>query len=196
MEDYYKILGVEKTATDEQIKKAYRNLAFKYHPDKNPGDKNAEEMFKKINEAYSVLGDSSKRKQYDSYGSSYSSGSYGSNNGRGSTYSGGTYGDYGDFWERMYEEARRRQYQQTQSSSQRQSEDPYDSYTWTTRSTDYSPRQEGLSILVKGAFQGLLSLAGLSVLGWLFPINIILIVSAARGLMGLLKGIKMIVLGR
>lgn len=196
MEDYYKILGVEKTATDEQIKKAYRNLAFKYHPDKNPGDKNAEEMFKKINEAYSVLGDSSKRKQYDSFGSGYSSGSYGANNGRGSTYSGGTYGDYGDFWEQMYEEARKRQYQQTQSSSQRQSEDPYDSYTWTTRSTDYSPRQEGLSILVKGAFQGLLSLAGLSVLGWLFPINIILIVSAARGLMGLLKGIKMIVLGR
>lgn len=196
MEDYYKILGVEKTATDEQIKKAYRNLAFKYHPDKNPGDKNAEEMFKKINEAYSVLGDSSKRKQYDSFGSSYSSGSYGSNNGRGSTYSGGTYGDYGDFWERMYEEARKRQYQQTQSSSQRQSEDPYDSYTWTTRSTNYSPRQEGFQNLVKGAFQGLASLAGLSVLGWLFPINIILVVSAARGLMGLLKGIKMIVLER
>lgn len=196
MEDYYKILGVEKTATDEQIKKAYRNLAFKYHPDKNPGDKNAEEMFKKINEAYSVLGDSSKRKQYDSFGSGYSSGSYGANNGRGSTYSGGTYGDYGDFWEQMYEEARKRQYQQTQSSSQRQSEDPYDSYTWTTRSTDYSPRQEGFQNLVKGAFQGLASLAGLSVLGWLFPINIILIVSAVRGLMGLLKGIKMIVLGR
>ena len=68
MEDLYKILGVEKTATQDQLKKAYRKLAMQYHPDRNPGDKNAEEMFKKINEAYSILSDEEKRRQYDLYG--------------------------------------------------------------------------------------------------------------------------------
>ena len=66
--DYYKILGVERTATKVEIKKAYRKLAMKYHPDRNPGDKEAEEMFKKINEAYQVLSDDEKRAIYDKYG--------------------------------------------------------------------------------------------------------------------------------
>ena len=60
MADLYKTLGVERTASADEIKKAYRNLAFKYHPDRNAGDKNAEDKFKEINEAYSVLGDESK----------------------------------------------------------------------------------------------------------------------------------------
>jgi curved DNA-binding protein len=67
--DYYKILGVEKTATGEEIKKAYRKLAMKYHPDHAKGDKPAEEKFKKISEAYAVLSDKEKRRQYDDYGS-------------------------------------------------------------------------------------------------------------------------------
>ena len=66
--DYYEILGVERSATKVEIKKAYRKLAMKYHPDKNPGDKEAEEMFKKINEAYQVLSDDEKRAIYDRYG--------------------------------------------------------------------------------------------------------------------------------
>lgn len=65
--DYYEILGVGKDATQDQIKAAYRNLAMKYHPDKNK-DKGAEEKFKEINESYAVLGDPEKRKQYDTYG--------------------------------------------------------------------------------------------------------------------------------
>lgn len=69
--DYYSILGVKKQATDEEIKKAFRKLAVKYHPDKNPGNKEAEEKFKEINEAYEVLSDSDKRKKYDQYGANW-----------------------------------------------------------------------------------------------------------------------------
>jgi curved DNA-binding protein len=68
--DYYKMLGVKKTATAEEIKKAYRKLAMKYHPDHAKGDTAAEEKFKKINEAYAVLSDKEKRQQYDTFGSS------------------------------------------------------------------------------------------------------------------------------
>ncbi len=67
-EDYYKTLGVDKKATADEIKKAYRKLAVKYHPDKNPGNKAAEEKFKQISEAYAVLSDPEKRKQYDNVG--------------------------------------------------------------------------------------------------------------------------------
>src|SRR6476661_4905733 len=66
--DYYEVLGVERTATAEDIKKAYRRLAVKYHPDKNPGDKNAEEKFKELGEAYEALSDPQKRAAYDQYG--------------------------------------------------------------------------------------------------------------------------------
>ena len=68
-EDYYKILGVQKTASGKEIKKAYRKLAMKYHPDHTKGDKGAEEKFKKISEAYAVLSDKEKRKEYDTFGS-------------------------------------------------------------------------------------------------------------------------------
>lgn len=67
--DYYEVLGVKKDASADDIKKAYRKLAMKYHPDKNPDDKNAEEKFKEISEAYAVLSDAEKRKEYDTYGS-------------------------------------------------------------------------------------------------------------------------------
>ena len=67
--EYYQILGVAKTASADEIKKAYRKLALKYHPDKNPGDKNAEDKFKEISEAYAVLSDPEKRQQYDTFGS-------------------------------------------------------------------------------------------------------------------------------
>ena len=67
--DYYKILGVNKNSSQDEIKKAYRKLAMKYHPDRNKGDKQAEEQFKKANEAYAVLSDPEKKQQYDTFGS-------------------------------------------------------------------------------------------------------------------------------
>ncbi len=66
--DYYEVLGVGKTATDDEIKKAYRKIAIKYHPDRNPGNKEAEEKFKEAAEAYDVLHDAQKRQQYDQFG--------------------------------------------------------------------------------------------------------------------------------
>lgn len=68
--DYYKALGVDKNAPPEEIKKAFRKLAVKYHPDRNPNDKAAEDKFKDINEAYAVLSDPKKKEEYDTYGSS------------------------------------------------------------------------------------------------------------------------------
>jgi len=67
--DYYAVLGVSKSATEDEIKKAYRKGALKYHPDKNKGDKQSEAKFKELNEAYETLKDSKKRKQYDTFGS-------------------------------------------------------------------------------------------------------------------------------
>src|SRR5215831_8500820 len=69
--DYYSTLGVAKTASDKEIKQAFRKLARKHHPDVNPGDKSAENRFKEINEAYEVLGDADKRRKYDELGANW-----------------------------------------------------------------------------------------------------------------------------
>ena len=70
MANYYDVLGVSKTASEDEIKKSYRKLALKYHPDRNPDDPASEEKFKEISEAYAVLSDSAKKRQYDQFGSS------------------------------------------------------------------------------------------------------------------------------
>ena len=85
--DYYEVLGVSKTATADEIKKAYRKKAIQYHPDKNPGDKEAEEKFKEAAEAYDVLSDEQKRQRYDQYGHAAFSGAGG----------GGGFGGFGGF---------------------------------------------------------------------------------------------------
>ena len=112
--DYYKILGVSKDATEEEIKKAYRKLARKYHPDLNPGDKAAEKRFKEINEANEVLSNPENRKKYDQYGKDWKHAeefekarkqrqSQYAYSGGGHQYSGGfTDSDFSDFFEAMF----------------------------------------------------------------------------------------------
>ena len=97
--DYYQVLGVDKNASAEEIKKAYRKNAMKYHPDRNPGDKQAEEKFKEIGEAYAVLSDSDKRARYDQFGFAGVDPNYGGGAGGGSGFGGGFggFGGFGDF---------------------------------------------------------------------------------------------------
>src|SRR6187401_2799787 len=121
--DYYHTLGVDKNATDEDIKKAYRKLARKYHPDLNPNDKEANKKFQQINEANEVLSDPEKRKKYDQYGKDWQHAEQfeqqgrnqrpNSDQGAGHQYSGNFGGDFSDgdfssFFESMFGESGRR----------------------------------------------------------------------------------------
>jgi len=103
--DYYEVLGVNKSASAEEIKKAYRKAAMKYHPDRNPGDKEAEAKFKEVGEAYEVLSDDGKRQRYDQYGFAGVDPNYGAGAGGygGSGFGGfGGFGDFGDIFSEFF----------------------------------------------------------------------------------------------
>ena len=100
--DYYEVLGVEKSASAEEIKKAYRKKAMQFHPDRNPGDKTAEEKFKEVGEAYEVLSDADKKARYDQFGFAGVDPNYGA--GQGNPYGGGFggFGDFGDIFRDLF----------------------------------------------------------------------------------------------
>lgn len=100
--DYYEVLGLQKGASDEEIKKAYRKLAKKYHPDLNPGDKAAEQNFKEVNEAYEVLSDSTKKSRYDQYGHAGVDPNFGAGGGGFGGFDGADFGDIGDIFSSFF----------------------------------------------------------------------------------------------
>ncbi len=161
--DYYKILGVDKNATQEEIKRAYRKLAMKYHPDRNPGDKSAEEKFKEITEANEVLSDPEKRKKYDTLGANWKQyqhagggfddffsqfGSAQSGGGRTYTFSGdlgdlfGNLGGFSDFFESFF------------GSRGRQQESRFRSHEFGQNAAAGIDLEADLNITLEEAFNG------------------------------------------
>ena len=176
MEDYYALLGVSKSASQDEIKKAYRNLAFKYHPDRNPGDKSAEEKFKKITEAYSVLSDSNKRAQYDA-GGAFNYGQSQQWNQWQHSQQGGPYESYDPFreWEN-FANSNRRYY--------------YSNYSNTQNEPTLS-RAEAFSQLIWKVLQILIGLWSIRFSIFLFPIGpIISFAAVVNGFSGASKALK------
>ena len=100
--DYYEVLGLKKGASEDEIKKAFKTMARKYHPDLHPDDKEAAEKFKEVNEAYEVLSDSEKRARYDQFGHAGVDPNYGGSAGAGGFGGFGGFGDVGDIFDSIF----------------------------------------------------------------------------------------------
>ena len=190
MSNYYEILGVSKNATADEIKKAYRTLAFKYHPDRNPGNTAAEEKFKQISAAYDVLGDEAKRRQYDMGG--YSADSYSSAGSQSQQYQHQyqyTYSNpFGEenFWEWFNNAQSRSQNQQTQNTHY------YNQYDYSNSGyQEPQSRKDNLSRLFVKILQ---TLVGFWFLRWcriIIPFGPIICISViVSGISGVVKSLK------
>ncbi|WP_407428130.1 J domain-containing protein [Treponema sp.] len=197
MEDLYKVLGIQKTATQSEIKSAYRKLAVKYHPDKNPGDKAAEEKFKKITAAYDVLSDETKRRQYDSYRntSDYAShtssnpyGNYGWNN-NGSwqqnwnrnTWNTETQDDFNDAFNQWFNYSRNNQNQNTY-------------YYYNNRQNEPKTKSESIVFIIQKLAILMIGVWSFKISWMLIPFGPILsIVAVTHGFMGVVRGLKKLI---
>lgn len=187
MKDYYEILGVQKTATGDEIKKAYRNLAFKYHPDRNAGNKEAEERFKQITEAYDVLGDEKKRNEYDRYGfqsntysgynNSYQN-SYNSN-----AYQSNAYESEDAFWDWFNNESARQNYQKQYYQS---------SYSNYRNNKSYTKFDITINFLLK-IFQIFMGFFLIKILIWFFPFGpLVCLGIIINGFSGAINSLRML----
>lgn len=187
MKSYYEVLGIEKTATADEIKKAYRSLAFKYHPDRNPGDTVAEEKFKEISAAYDVLGDETKRRNYDLTGQTESySNNYNTYN-RSSTYQNGNpFTDEETFWE-WFSNAQGYNYNTQNYDNHRKT------YTYNPFETQNLSKSQYFTMLISKGLQTFLGFMLLRILFFLFPIGpiicAVLMINGLKGVVTALKGL-------
>ena len=191
MSNYYEILGVSKNATADEIKKAYRTLAFKYHPDRNPGNTEAEEKFKQISAAYDVLGDESKRRNYDlggyndnySYNSSSTSGQSQYQRQYQYTYS-NPFGE-DNFWEWFNGAQARGRNQQTQNSYGN-----YSQYNYT-HTEEEKTRGEHVSTFFLKVLQTFVGFTFLRFSWFIFPFGPIICIGViVNGVSGAIRSLK------
>lgn len=198
MNDFYEVLGVSRTATADEIKKAYRKLAFKYHPDQNPGDKAAEEMFKKVNAAYDVLGDENKRRQYDN-GSFNPFQEYAQYQQQGQSYQGQAYqnpfGEGQDFWTwftNTYNANARQQNQETESWQQEET-----SHRYTRKTYRYYTKGGYLNMLLIKSLQTLAGIWFFRFSWMIFPFGPLICIGViASGFAGVIRAIRGLIFKR
>lgn len=191
MSNYYETLGVAKTATADEIKKAYRTLAFKYHPDRNPGNAEAEEKFKQISAAYDVLGDEAKRRQYDmgystdSYSSSHTAGNQQYQRQYQYTYS-NPFGD-DNFWEWFNSAQFRSRNQQTQNTN-----NYYNQYDYSNRaSNEPETKRDYFSQLFLKALQTFVGFTFFRFSWIIIPFGPIICIGViVNGISGVIKALK------
>ncbi|MDO4505434.1 MAG: DnaJ domain-containing protein [Spirochaetales bacterium] len=182
MSNLYDVLGVQKDATADEIKKAYRSLAFKYHPDRNAGDQAAENKFKEINEAYSVLGDETKRRQYDMLGATSSQ-----QNAYHNAENFYTDDPFAEFFRNAYRNGG------SYGNNEYNTNNNYRyTYTWTTRKTEEPKGRNAFPFFCRSLFKVFVSLAVIYVTGpWFFLIKIIAFFSLVSGIKDVIKSARL-----